>query len=199
MLVKQYENINNKEAPYGVILYPKDDWNGAFHSDGLVFSELMDGLNRKPELKDYLVRVFECSSKSDVARALIGLNKTYGDHHKISFAIIGGHGMKDTINFGGGEFARNYLFSKDLQGKGVRRTGGFFEPEATVVLASCSTGEQEGIGQTLSENFGMKVIAPNMPTALDAILPKFVNGKIDFDVKYYDRGASMVYSANKTK
>lgn len=198
MLIEQRENMENKERPYGIVLYPKDDWNGAFHADVEVFQTLRRRLKEDPKLKDFLIRIYECGSKKDIAKALIDLDQTYRDSHKISFAIIGGHGTKDSINFGGESSPRNKLYSKDLHRSRVQKTGDFFEPEAVIVLVSCSTGQNEGIGQILSEKFGMKVIAPTVPTNIRRILPKFVNGKIDIDVEYSKKNTEAVYAPAKT-
>lgn len=195
MLIEQKAKSENKDQPYGIILYPKDDWNGAFHEDIFVFKFLREQMNDDPNLKDFLIRVYECGSKKDIAKALIDLEKNYRGHHKISFAIIGGHGSKDSINFGGGDSVRTKLYSKDFHRSRVQRTGDFFEPEATVILVSCSTGQNEGIGQTLSEKMGMKVIAPNTPTNISRITPKWENGKIDFDVEYSDKSSTAVYKS----
>ncbi len=198
MLLEQLANEGNTERPYGIVLYPKDDWNGAFHQDEGVFRQFGIVLNQDPNLEKYLVRIYECGSKKDIAKALIELDKTYGNAHKISFAIIGGHGTKDSINFGGGSSKRNLLYSSDLHRSRVQKTGDFFEPEATIVLVSCSTGQNEGIAQTLTEKMGMKVIAPTVPTNVRKIIPKYVNGKIDFIVEYSKKDTTAIYARSKT-
>lgn len=198
MLLRQYENMNNKDNPYGVIIYPKGDHNGAFHGDEFVFTSLNFEMALDENLRKYLIRIYECGSKKDIAKALIDLDAAYGQSHKISFAIIGGHGSKDSINFGFGSSKRNSLYSSDLHRSRVQKTGDFFEPDATIVLVSCSTGENEGIAQTLTEKMGMKVIAPNVPTNIVRITPKFKDGKIDFDAEYTDKNSDQVYVRPKT-
>ncbi len=198
MLLEQKANVANQERPYGIVLYPKDDWNGAFHQDEGIFGNLRSRLKDDPNLQKYLLRVYECGSKKDIAKALIDLDKSYGASHKIAFAIIGGHGTKESINFGGGSSPRNQLYSKDLHRSRVQKTGEFFEPEATIVLVSCSTGQNEGVGQTLTEKIGMKVIAPTVPTNVRKIIPRFVNGRIDFDVEYTEKDTAVIYARTKT-
>jgi hypothetical protein len=196
LLIKQIENSENKDQPYGVVFYPKDDWNGVLLGHERVFRNLLNDMEVDINSRDYLLRVYECGSKKDIAKALIELDKTYGETHKISFAIFGGHGTKDSIRFGGGESPRNQLTSKDLCHSRTQKAGTYFNKEAIIILVSCSTGQNEGIGQTLSEKFGMKVIAPNSPTNLLNIYPKFAPGKVDFDVEYTDEDAKTIYAHN---
>jgi hypothetical protein len=126
----------------------------------------------------------------DVARALIELNKKYnppdGSGHKISLAIIGGHGTEDSIRFGGDD-ERHALLSQDLQGRGIQRTGEFFEDKPTFILVSCSTGADKGIGQKLSEVMGAKVIAPKIPTHIrEYYVGKRRGGNFRFNARYAD-------------
>jgi hypothetical protein len=203
MLFKQDMERDYADRPYGVVLYPKTDWNGAFYAQKENFDELEKDFSNNPELKPYLIRIFECGSRKDVVRVLNDLDKRYGSKHKISFAIIGGHGTKDSIQLGQDPISnneqksdtRNKLTPKDLQGSRVHKIGGFFEPGASVILESCSTGQEEGIGQKLSEKFGLKVIAPTEPVGVDSIKPWIRNsdGKIDFLVDYGKRDVRATY------
>jgi hypothetical protein len=126
MLLEQKANVANQERPYGIVLYPKDDWNGAFHQEEEIFDNLRRSLKDDPNLQSYLLRVYECGSKKDIAKALIDLDKSYGTSHKIAFAIIGGHGTKESINFGGGSSPRNQLYSKDLHRSRVQKNRRIF-------------------------------------------------------------------------
>jgi len=186
MLVKQYENMDNEEDPYGIVIFPKDDWNGAFHMNVAVFRDLMGDMEKNPDLEKYLIRIFECGTKMDVAKAFLKLDQQFGEKHKISFAIVGGHGSRTSINLGNikNGYSRSHLFSDDLDGSGARRLKDFFEPNATIILSSCSTGQKEGIAQTLSEKFGLRVVAPTIDTSLSGIEPTFEKGGIVFNVTY---------------
>ncbi len=194
MLFEQDRETGNMDRPYGIILFPKTDWNGAFYNSKGTFAKLESSFDAGPELVPYLLRIFECGSRKDVGRILNDLDTQYGDTHKISFAIIGGHGTKDSIQLG--EFREhsegkrgnlnNELTPDDLQGSRVHEIGGFFEPGATIILESCSTGQEEGIGQKLSQKFGLKVIAPREPVGLVIITPyiRGADGKLNFTVDY---------------
>lgn len=190
LLIAQYDEKDNTDKPYGVVLYPYSDWNGAFFQNKNPLREFYADVKDK-----YSIRVLEAGSKYDIARGLLNLKRRYGAQHKISFAVIGGHGTKNSILFGG-EDERHTLMSQDLQGKGVRKTSEFFEPQPNIVLVSCSTGTNEGIGQQLSEMMGAKVTAPEIPTNIKTLRATIdQNGKLLFDVKYQDEGTEKSYLA----
>ncbi len=183
LLSAQYEEADNISNPYGVVIFPRNDWNGAFYQNRFELNQLYEKLQG-----GFNLRVMECEGKIDVARALIEFNKRYnpldGNGHKISLAIIGGHGTQDSIRFGGDD-ERHALFTQDFQGRGVQRTSEFFEENPTFILVSCSTGADKGIGQKLSEVMGAKVIAPKVPTSIaEYQVGKRPGGKFRFNAKY---------------
>ena len=191
LLIKQYDDRENQSKSYGVILYPRSDWNGAFLQNQRVFEELAGQLEGK-----FSIRVVEAESKYDIARALINFRKRYPSH-KISFAIVGGHGTKDSVQFGGID-QKHLLFVQDLTGRGVQKTSEFFEPDPSIILVSCSTGTEGGIGQQLSEMMGARVIAPKIPTNIVSINSSIDNeGKLRFDVKYMEEEAASSYLAGQ--
>lgn len=167
MLLKQAEEFDDTSKPYGVILYPFNDWNGAFYADKKAFEELYKGVKG-----EFSLRVVECEGKIDVARALIKLNRKYnppdGTGYKIQLAILGGHGTEDSIRFGGEE-ERHVLRTKDLMGKGTEKASQFFDENPTIILVSCSTGADAGIGLELSKKLRAKVIAPKTRTNLTSL------------------------------
>ncbi len=197
ILIAQFDEFEDLEKPYGVMIQATHDWNGAFASwsDRQVWEKLFEQIKEQ-----YAFRIAEAKSKAEVARRLIGFNRKYGEHHKIAFAFIGGHGSKDSITLGG-PHRRNKLLSEDLTGRGVKRTGGFFEPHPTIALVSCSTGAEGGIGQELSKVLGAKIIAPSVPTGLKNIEAILTSEGIDFKVEYSSKDESQdigkVYSGGE--
>lgn len=167
LLLRQIEEYDERIKPYGVILYPRHDWNGAFYESASILEDFFKKIR-----DEFSLRVVECDGKMDVVKTLIAFNRKYnppdGSGHKISLAIIGGHGTKDRIAFGGSD-ARHSLFTKDLMGRGTTKASQFFEENPTIILVSCSTGAEQGIGQELSVKLGAKVIAPTVPSALSAL------------------------------
>lgn len=198
MLVDQYDNRDDVRKPYGIVISPKSDYNGAFARYS--FSEDAYDALYKQVCDKYHMRIFEAGSRFGVARALVAAQKRYTDHGvgKIAFGVVGGHGTRETIQFGDdADGAR--LRIDDLQGHGASRSGAFFEPGATIVLRSCSTGKEGGIAQKISEVMGLRVIGPDIPTNAEKIEVRFdEKGKPILDV-VYNKGSSMAYAAGKKK
>lgn len=193
MLLAQYRSIDDKERPYGIIIYPYADHNGAFYRNKDAFRGLHSQL-----YYTHNIRIAECESRQQIARTLIKLDSAYGDMQKISFAIIGGHGAEDMIQFGDGDKKRYFIHVDDLAGKGLQRTTKFFAKQPTIMLVSCSTGTESGIGQLLSKTLNARVIAPELPTnlkSIGAIVNQ--NGTLDFDVKYLDEDVERQYQAGE--
>jgi hypothetical protein len=163
--MQQFKEKDVTDKPYGVILFPRTDHNGAFYNDVQKFRDLLEQLKG-----EFLLRVVECESKIDIARALIKFDKKYnlpgGKGQKISLLIIGGHGTEKSIQFGDKSDEMHRLVSSDLGGRGLHKTGKFFEDNPTIILESCSTGANRGIAQELSDIFDAKVIAPEVPTTV---------------------------------
>lgn len=190
-LVAQYDNHKDTDKPFGIVLYPISDHNGAFYQD----VRIIDSLREQLEEQGYLLRIVEAGSKFELGRRLVGLDKQYGNHHKISFAVIGGHGTTTSIQFGGND-PKHLLMAEDLHGTGIRRSGKFFEDHPTIILASCSTGARRGIGQQLSKTLGATVIAPDKPTSLGYIYVKrTVSGSLELSAKYTDDDTRQQYTA----
>jgi hypothetical protein len=187
LLTRQYDDRNRTDSPYGIVLYPRYDHNGAFFQDRAVFDTLLNDLGAKAG-----IRVMEAGSTYEIVRRLIALDKRYGRTHKISFAIVGGHGAKENIEFSQG--VEKYRLSlEDLLGRGAPRTSKFFEASPTFILNSCSTGQEGGIGQKLSQTLNANVIAPEHPTSVRLIRATFVEGDLIFEVQYEERGIERLY------
>lgn len=191
LLLKQFKNAQDQK-PYGVILFPVNDHNGAFYGYRNTFTHLLQDLEDQ-----YDLRVVEASNKFDIAKKLITFREVY--QPKISFAIIGGHGTKDSIQFGRSYKESNNLITEDLMGHGIQKTSGFFENNPTIILSSCSTGKEKGIGHRLSETWGATVIAPDNDTAVDEIHAYVNRGPtVHFEIKFRDANAQ-AYVQGQTK
>jgi len=160
LLLRQLETEDDLETPYGIMLNPREDWNGGFYNDQKVFSDFANSAQDEK----MNVRVFECESKIDAAKKLIRLQRKYGAGQKIQFAIIGGHGNEGLLEFGQEE--RKTLKKDDLEKKAMQELRGFFSENATIVLNSCSTGDDFGLGEMMSELEHINVVAPDQPTSL---------------------------------
>lgn len=160
---KQFENV----GPYGIIMYARDDHNGAFNRPYLIkdmAEQAGDALN---------LRIMEVQDLIGAVRMLIRLHQQYfqkGLGHKIQFALFGGHGTSDCIQLGN-DYQQGYqVVSDDLNRAGGERLRNFFEEDAVIILQSCSTGMEDGIGQKLSALLSnIIVIAPMTPTNIGRV------------------------------
>jgi len=215
LLVDQYLNMDKDDSPYGVILYPFRDHNGVFYGDVGAFDDLHEQLRGK-----YRIRVIECEDKIDIAKNLGRLRKKYPEH-KISFAIVGGHGSKSSIVFGGNDkknileisdfylprgkepsdthFVKAIKEGRSLPGHYDKRIdkSSFFEPNSNIVLVSCSTGAKRGIAQKLSQALGMKIIGPEISTNFSSFNPEITpQGNLVFHPEY-TKGQARSYILGK--
>jgi len=188
MLLAQYHLREDSATPYGVIINPKSDHNGAFYDNKEVFQALIDQLGA-----GFPVRIVECESVIGIGKKLIQLNK---DHGKISFAIIGGHGTAPSITLGDkGKTA--VLRVDDLEGAGLRRAGGsFFIANPTIILNSCSTGSDYGVAANMLLTFpGATILAPEEPTSIKDIRVTMDGaGAPRFDVEFFEPRVTRVHS-----
>jgi len=183
LLIRQYDEYENDELPYGIVIFPEDDHNAAFFENGDVLEEIEN------ELKDkYAMRIMEAGNKKDLLRLLIRMRLKYGQKHKISYAIVGGHGNKKELTIGNvHDTEGREVLIEDLT-RYQKRKYKLFEDNATIILIACNTGEPGGIGSQLSKAMGINVIAPSGISGVKSIKPKIKsNGSLEFDVKYTNR------------
>ncbi len=223
MLLRQVEKADT-DTPYGIVVFPEADHNGAFFQKETELAEMA----LKLRIGGLETRIIEAGSQRELARQLIALHKRYSPAgNKVAFAIVGGHGEPASISLGAkGEYAspppplpeqedflaemekwKKHTITSDkgsftvediTNGAGIERaTEKFFDPEAPVVLISCSTGKEGGIAEKGSEKFGWNVSAPDEPTNIKRIGVVFDEaGKPKFDVEYY-KGEAKQYQTGK--
>lgn len=167
LLLQQYQNRDNKDLPYGVIIYPYGDPNMAFYFENEVFDQFRAQLEGR-----YLIRVAEVNNPRALVSRINNFRHNYG---MISFGILGGHGQPDSIQFGNTH--GDVLHLSDLKRKGAGAISLAFHPDAPIVFNSCSTGAKGGIGQGVSRLLDTKTTAPNKP--INAYEPKSIEAQID--------------------
>lgn len=192
MLLDQVGNLENHDTPYGVIMYPKDEWKGTFYYD----AGMLEDMYRQADGK-FLYRIVECAGKRDIARKMLTLDALYGDKQKVKFVYLGTHGNSELMAFGDDYKKRDsFVQKKDMQGAGAKRMRDFFDTDATLILASCETGAPQGIGQEISKSLGIDVIAPDDGASTERVQVGFDGKKVSFAVQF--RGAdTMSYSFGK--
>lgn len=188
VLIRQLEEHDSGEQPYGIILFPRDDHNGAFYHNQEMVQPLLGELNGKYQLK-----VVECKDKLEMGRRLVYLHQRFG---RASFALLGGHGEKDKIIFGDNRTRETTLHREDFEYSSVRGVKKFFVDHPTIILNSCSTGQEGGVGQELSTAFDAQVIAPNVQTAIKSISVSFdTTNRPVFQVQFGRYGVGTSYVA----
>jgi hypothetical protein len=181
LLVAQL-NEEDIQQPYGIIVYPRADYNGAFDSrnDRRIMENMFEETRGHHGLK-----LFEADGTVDLARILISLDRKYGRDNKIAFAVLAGHGSSYSIRFGDHHRRRDALYQTQLAEPGARRTKDFFVQHPTVIFFSCSTGEDQGIAQEISKQLEAQVIAPTQPTRPSDVAVSYSHaGEPHFTVEY---------------
>lgn len=196
LLTRQFEERDRTDLPYGVVLYPRHDHNGAFYNTKRALESLGKDLGGI-----YALRIGEGEDKIEIVKMLRKLNRKYGKQHKISFAVVGGHGTPTSIQLGtDSEWdEKQMIHSSDLNDRRAQRKS-YFEENPTLILISCSTGANEGIGQELSRLFGATVIAPKVDTNISNMRAA-VNeqGELEFIVEYNQAESSVFTKGNSVK
>ncbi len=194
LLIKQYDEFENTEKPYGLVIFAEDDHNAAYFEDKDELEEMADDLNGK-----YLVRIIEAGGKEELLRLLTRMRLKYGQDHKISFAVVGAHGNKEVITLGNvNKNDREISIRNMLRYKG--RKYELFEEDATIILLACKSGQVQGIGSRMSKVLKRTVIAPGDNSGLESIKPIFAkDGKLNFKVKYTHRARASRFKPPKNK
>ncbi len=183
---KQLEDMSNKVAnskPVLLAVFSKSDPPGAFYRVGGQLESLM---------KYYNVVVVEVNSDKEVYARIKEMS---GDYGKIDTMLIAGHGSPDRILLGKPPLSplrdENTLDLTD--GPKLAAVKQYFVDKPTVILESCSTGQDEkSIGALLSRVWGADLFAPTVPSSLSTYdLEK--NGKIrnvtyDVESNKFQRG-----------
>lgn len=187
MLVSQYDQKDDRDTPYGIVMNPRNDHNGAFYD--LAAHDTNASLWKEVEREGHHVRIFECASKMDIARKLITANNLYGEKQKIAFAILGGHGNRSLMQFGdtAKDEEGSQLSKGDLAyGKGVQRAGEFFVENPTIIFNSCSVGGDTGLADLASEVYDATVYAADQKIygIKSLTCKKDVSGHLDFQVEF---------------
>lgn len=189
ILAAQYSQRNDRTSPYGLISFPRGDWNGAFYYNGRHIGDLYNQLQSitRSDGSKYNIRIFENGSLFSLGKSVASSFKDYG---KIHFLLIGGHGSRKEIWFGDTETVSRDDIS---QGKGIQRSKEFFVPNPPIVIVACSAGQKGGIAEQMSKISGGEVHGASTETNVDKILVKSDGDRLSFNVTYY-KGKTATYT-----
>lgn len=207
-LLWQYDQMGKSDFNYGLLVYPRDDWNGAFYDE----KELSDLFTQmQPEGNEWGGFIItEADGKLSAIRQMNSIRKQYGS---ASFGIIAGHGSQDTIQFGDnfdrGGVMRTEDISKMIAISNATRprredqenpSPPLFKEGSTLILFSCSTGSENGIGSKISELTRGKVIAPTIPTSpkkIEFTASEEAGGVPSFEVSYQNEGEGATFQSGQ--
>lgn len=185
LLIKQFDERNDTERKYGLILNTRADSNGAFYTDRELWSKLLADLQGK-----ICLRVAESSGGIALPMTLARVYTHYQPSskvgHKIAFLIGGGHGTVSNITLDERPDVRDISLS-DLFAGSYKRIGEYFEKDAMIILNSCFTGNENGMAQVLSEEYGLHVIGPTSPTQIKTLAVSWKDGEhVQIEPSYAD-------------
>lgn len=129
ILKRQNKVMNKKEKitkPVLAIIYPYDDYNGAFWSN----SERFNYFIIKILMREFEIVITEAKGFEDLINRLNNLKEDYG---KVDVAIFGGHGWP-----GGIILQKNLCFKKEQ----IKKIKEFFNEKPTIIFNSCSVGKK---------------------------------------------------------
>ncbi len=198
LLIKQYDDRDRTDIPFGIYATGRTDHNGSMYSFNK--REKIKELSTKAELNGHALKIIEVRNTVDAAKKIIALTEKL--NRKISFMFVNAHGNTDVIALGEFNNFRRELNAKDIAKPGMQRFFQYFEKGATLVLSSCLTGSEKGIAEEISKTSGLTVIASQQITyGMKRLeVKKNNNNELEFDVSFYTdkkKGSKVVFNDKK--
>lgn len=197
LLIAQLEQFEDKESPYGVLIGASRDRRGAFSAAQKSLGELHKRLKKL----GYNLRITECGSKMELARALVVFNQRYGENQKISFAILEAHANKGLIQLGrvkkGDEETErvNALRVKDFLGQDSSGASRYFVDNPPLIFTGCDAGQKGGVAGQIGVAMKARVIAPRSKASFVNIKPYPISQGLGFEVTFKEEGEEKIYKA----
>lgn len=196
ILMKQYDE-RNKQGRHGIVITAKSDYNGAFFNSAWVGTLSSELQQLQPPT---FLRVVEVDSKRSLGRIYAHFDKRYGQAHKLSFGIYNGHGTAYSIRLNTKVKAEEGLIHIDDLANPLQlgHLRGYYinhNKRPTIILGSCSTGADKGIGEEMEKKALVSLFAPSKPTSIKEIHVKNIpdSEELDFTVEYKDNDALRIY------
>lgn len=169
LLVAQFDNGGKVSRPYGVSISAVDDHNGAFSDHWMPNNSIPSGIYAQAkETHDFVVA--EAESSTEFEERLKRFDTLNGEQFKIDFALIETHGSPDSITFGTAPDLGSLALRSKLSD--VRKV---FSTRSSIAMTGCSTGQINGMAQSLSRQFNTVVVAPSAVTSTKSI--EFISGQ----------------------
>lgn len=198
-LIEQYEERENIHKPYVLVIFPRDDHNGAFFCN----ADVLENLRQQLEKEGHLLRIIE--GGDDILKTLARLRRD--ERYPLPAGLVlGAHGQPNSMHFSQQHpLSLKAIERKTEQGWEVRMgmeegMEKLFQRKAKrcpTVLFSCSTGQPEGIAHVISRYTEGTVIGPQIPTNVAAIRSQFENGKLTALVPTFHQGKTGTFVAGK--
>ncbi len=149
---KNYILGEKNKKPVLLVVFNKNDWNGAFNAVKNAIDQL---------LPSYRMVIAETSTEDGFYSAI---RKTAQKAGKIDTVVIGGHGTMAEINLGQGRGEKGEIDIND--GDELKALKEYFITSPVIVLISCETGKYEDftVGAMISHSLNATVIAMEKPS-----------------------------------
>lgn len=175
-LIDQYDQRDEVGKPYGLVLAPYDDHNGAYSEADYKIWNVRKNLDDKIAIRGYEFEGYRGPRglKATLEQAQNKYHHDDGTDGSASFGIIHAHssgfGLQLT-RFGSNSFdITDPLFSEPTEDTGDEEQGWrVFSKDATVVFGSCSTGVPGGLANHLAHRLEITTIGPDDVTGINQI------------------------------
>ncbi|GEM_PF-3996132 len=159
--------------PIALLVYPSKDWNVAFER-----SKLPDQLVRNGKVR---ALYFEVDTDSEAIATIQRVSEN--GKKPIQDLVLAGHGTRKVLAFGGEDLRRSqtgallleekYLDTEDMQKPEWQQLSHYLQPNATLLLYSCSNGEGGekafNLANTLAQILpsSMKIFSSPIPSNIE--------------------------------
>ncbi|MCX6794518.1 MAG: hypothetical protein NTY31_00755 [Candidatus Falkowbacteria bacterium] len=186
VLIKQYDNRDKTNSPFGIYATGRSDHNGFMYD--LNKKIKIEKLANETEPRGYMLKIIETANTIDATKKIINLTRKL--EKKVSFMFVNAHGNTDSIAIGNWGGFRPELTTSNIGRPGIKRFFQYFEEGATLVLSSCLTGSDKGIAEEIAKTSGMTVIASDRKTSgINKLeVHDYKKDQLRFDVNFYTSG-----------
>ncbi len=183
ILIKQYDDRDDKDSPFGIYVTGRTDHNGSMYAFNK--QDKIEVLSAEAELNGRTLKIIEVNNTVDAARKIIDLTKKL--NNKVSFMFVNAHGNNEAMALGQFDSFRPDLNIGDIAKPGTKKFFQYFEEGATLVLSSCLTGSEQGIAEKIAKTSGMTVIASDQKTqGINKLeIKKYKDNGLKFNVTFY--------------